>query len=80
MPQRSYFTNKKEHEVINFSSCDLLDAGDYIGSTIALPIGSLHGFRDSIKLVDENKLYEQFLLAFNFIKRMEFVDYLLPEN
>ena len=44
LPQRSYFTNKKEHEVINFSSCDLLDAGDYIGSTIALPIGSLQWF------------------------------------
>jgi hypothetical protein len=74
LPQRSYFTKKKEHEVINFSSCDLLDVGDYVAMSIALPVGSLHSFRDSIKLVDEKKLYEQFLLAFNFIKRMETID------
>ena len=74
LPQRSYFTRKRENEIINFSSCDLLDAGDYIGGTILLPVGSIHGFRDNIKLVDEKKLYEQFLLTFNFIKKMETLD------
>jgi hypothetical protein len=74
LPQRSYFTKKKENEIINFSSCDLLDAGDYIGGIILMPVGSIHGFRDNIKLVDEKKLYEQFLLTFNLIKKMETVD------
>jgi hypothetical protein len=74
LPQRSYFTKKKENEIINFSSCELIDAGDYIGGIILLPIGSIHGFRDNIKLVDEQKLYEQFLLTFNLIKRMENID------
>lgn len=73
-PQRSYFTRKKENEVINFSSCNLLDAGDYVGGAILIPVGSIHGFRDRIKLVDEHKLYEQFILTFNFIKRMETID------
>tara|TARA_R110002126_G_C10409927_1_gene496542 strand:+ start:133 stop:1188 length:1056 start_codon:yes stop_codon:yes gene_type:complete len=74
LPQRSYFTKKKENEIINFSSCDLLDAGDYIGGIILMPVGSIHGFRDNIKLVDEKKLYEQYLLTFNLIKKMETVD------
>jgi hypothetical protein len=74
LPQRSYFTHKKENEVINFSSCDLLDVGDYIGGIVLLPVGSIHGFRDNIKLVDEKKLYEQFLLTFNLIKKMETID------
>ena len=74
LPQRSYFTKKKENEIINFSSCELLDAGDYIGGIILMPVGSIHGFRDNIKLVDEKKLYEQFLLTFNLIKKMETVD------
>jgi hypothetical protein len=74
LPQRSYFTRKKENEIINFSSCDLLDVGDFIGGVTLIPFGSIHGFRDSIKLVDEKKMYEQFLLTFNFIKRMETID------
>ncbi|CAI8208777.1 MAG: Aminopeptidase YwaD [Formosa sp. Hel1_33_131] len=71
LPQRSYFTKKKETEVINFSSCELVDIGDYIGSALLIPVGSLHGIRDNIKLVDEIKLYEQYQLIYNFIKRIE---------
>lgn len=50
LPQRSYFTRKKENEIINFSSCDLLDAGDYIGGVILMPLGAIHGFRDELNL------------------------------
>lgn len=71
IPQRSYFTKKKQTEVINFSSCNLLDAGDYIGGVIFMPIGSIHGFRDTIKLVDEKKLYEQYLLTLHLIRKVE---------
>lgn len=71
LPQRSYFTKKKQTEVINFSSCDIMDAGDYIAGSLLIPVGSIHGPRDSIKLVDEKKLYEQFKLTFNLIKRVE---------
>lgn len=71
LPQRSYFTKKKQTEVINFSSCNLLDASDYIGSALLLPVGSIHGFRDSIRLVDEKKMYEQYLLIYTLIKKME---------
>ncbi len=71
LPQRSYFTKKKETEIINFSSCNVIDAGDYIGNLALLPIGSFHGFRDSIKRVDEKKMYEQYLLIYSLIKRVE---------
>jgi len=71
LPQRSYITKRKSTEIINFSSCHLLDAGDYFGSAILLPIGSIHGFRDSIKLVDEQKLYEQFRISLMLIEKME---------
>ncbi|MFK7811999.1 MAG: M28 family metallopeptidase [Maribacter sp.] len=71
LPQRSYFTKSKSTEIINFSSCNLIDAGDYIGGTILLPIGSIHGFRDSINLVDETKLYEQYQIVYNFILKVE---------
>jgi hypothetical protein len=74
LPQRSYFTKKKQSEVINFSSCELIDIGNYIGGTLLIPVGSIHGFRDNIKLVDEIKLYEQYLLIYNFIKRIEILD------
>lgn len=74
LPQRSYFTSKKETEVINFSSCELLDIGDYIGGSLLIPIGSIHGFRDNIKMVDEQKLFEQFTLTSSFIKKMETID------
>lgn len=71
LPQRSYFTKKKRTEVINFSSCDIMDAGDYIAGSLLIPVGSIHGPRDSIKLVDEKKLFEQFKLTFGLIKRVE---------
>lgn len=71
LPQRSYFTKKKETEIINFTSCNLLNASDYIGGTLLLPIGTIHGFRDTIKLVDEKKMYEQYLLIYNLIKKVE---------
>lgn len=74
LPQRSYFTKKKETEVINFSSCELMNASDYIGASILMPIGSIHGFKDSIKLIDEMKLYEQYLVIYNFIKRIEILN------
>lgn len=71
LPQRSYFTKKKEAEVINFSSCKLLDAGDYTGGMILIPVGSIHGFRDTIKRVDEKKLLEQFLIIKTLAEKME---------
>ncbi len=71
LPQRSYFTKKKENQVINFSSCDLLGVEDYLGSILLMPIGTIHGFRDNIKLVDEKKLYEQFILTFELIKTLD---------
>jgi len=71
LPQRSYFTKKKENQVINFSSCDLLGVKDYVGSILLMPIGTIHGFRDHIKLVDEKKLYEQYILTYELIKTMD---------
>ena len=73
LPQRSYSAKKRQNEVINFSSCDVLDAGDYIGNTLLIPIGAIHGFRDNIKLVDERKLYEQYRLTLALIKRVDSV-------
>ena len=70
LPQRSYFTKKKSTKVINFSSCELVNVGDYVASTILLPFGSVHGFRDNIKKVDPYKLYEMY----------QVVDFFLEEN
>lgn len=74
LPQRSYFTKKKQTEIINFSSCNLLGASDYLSAFIFLPVGSIHGFRDTIKLVDEKKMYEQYLLIYNLIKKVELLE------
>lgn len=51
-----------------------MNASDYIGASILMPIGSIHGFKDSIKLIDEMKLYEQYLIIYNFIKRIEILN------
>jgi hypothetical protein len=47
-------------KLLIFSSCDLLDVGNSIGGVTLIPIGSIHGFRDSIKLVDEKKYINNF--------------------
>lgn len=74
LPQRSYFTKKRQTEIINFSSCELLDAGDYVGGALLFPIGAIHGFRDDIKLVDERKLYEQYKLTLTLVKKVDSLD------
>ncbi len=71
LPQRSYFTKKKSTKIINFSACELLDIGDYVASTILLPVGSIHGFRDNIKQVDLDKLYEMYQLINLFLHEEE---------
>lgn len=71
LPQRSYFTKKKSTKVINFSACELLDVGDYIASTILLPVGSLHGYRDNIKKVDPYKLFEMYQIINLFLEEIE---------
>lgn len=71
IPQRSYFTEKKETEIINFTSCDILDITDYLGATVLLPIGNIHGFRDKIEMVDEIKLYQHYKLIDGFLKNIE---------
>jgi|TARA_B110000967_G_C18318006_1_gene286179 hypothetical protein len=53
--------------VINFSACKLLDVGDYVANTVLLPVGSIHGFRDNIKQVDLDKLYEMYQLISLFL-------------
>ena len=71
LPQRSYFTKNKSTKVINFSACELLDVGDYVASTVLLPVGSLHGFRDNIIMVDPQKLHEMYQLIHLFLQEEE---------
>lgn len=71
LPQRSYFTKKKSTKVINFSSCELLDFGDTISGFTLLPVGSFHGFRDNIKKVDPEKLYEMCKIIQLFVEEEE---------
>ena len=71
LPQRSYFTKKKSTKVINFSACELLDFGDYTSGLVLLPAGSIHGFRDNIKQVDADKLYDMYQLISKFILENE---------
>lgn len=72
LPQRSYFTKKKSTKVINFSSCELLnDFGDTVSDFTLLPVGSFHGFRDNIKKVDPQKLYEMYQIVHLFLEEDE---------
>ena len=57
--------------MINFSACKLLDLGDYVASTVLLPVGSIHGFRDNIKQVDLDKLNEMYQLICLFLQEEE---------
>jgi hypothetical protein len=71
LPQRSWFTGSSEARVVNFSACDLIDYSDLIGSTVMLPIGRLHGFRDRASRVDPRRLYEQYAIVRALIERLE---------
>ena len=71
LPQRSYFTKKKSTKVINFSACQILDFGDHVSGWLLLPVGSIHGFRDNIKQVDLDKLYEMYQLINLFLHKEE---------
>ena len=71
LPQRSYFTKKKSTKVINFSACELLDFGDTVSDFTLLPVGSFHGFRDNIKKVDPQKLFEMYLVVDLFLQAEE---------
>jgi len=71
LPQRSYFTKKKSTKVINFSACELLDFGDTVSDFTLLPVGSFHGFRDNIKKVDPQKLFEMYQVVDLFLQAEE---------
>lgn len=63
LPQRSWFTGFHHAPVVAFSSCRLIDAGDWVSSFVALPFGQLHGPRDNAEVVDPARLGEAFLIV-----------------
>jgi hypothetical protein len=74
LPQRSWFTGPHEAPVLFFSVCELLDPADYVGSTLMVPIGRLHGPRDRTSQVDAGKLLEQYRIALRMLLDLEQAD------
>jgi hypothetical protein len=72
LPQRSWFIRgSHEAPVVFFTSCDLIDWGDWIGVQLMLPLGRLHGPRDRISRVDPARLYEQYAIALRMLEDVE---------
>ena len=72
LPQRSWFTGAHGTATIDFSACDLLDAGDYFSGL--LPIGRLHGPRDRISKVDPVRLWQQYAIAWEMLRTIDVGD------
>lgn len=71
LPQRSYFTSSSSAPVLNFSACEILGISDYIAGTILLPVGRLHGPRDTARRIDMQRLYEQYAIVHRILERLE---------
>ncbi len=71
LPQRSWFTASHSARVLNFSACDPLGFGDYVGATILLPLGRLHGPRDHAGQVDLERLYQQYAIVRELLAEVE---------
>jgi len=71
LPQRSWFTNPVSVPVLNFSTCGLMGGASDILSSFLLPIGKLHGFRDEMKKIDIETLYNQFAIIDGVLRKLE---------
>lgn len=70
-PQRSWFTSQISVPVLNFSTCGLMGGASDILSSFLLPIGKLHGFRDEMKKIDIETLYNQFAIIDGLLEKLE---------
>lgn len=70
LPQRSWFTGYKSTRTLNLSGCSLLDAGDCVASLTVIPVGALHGPRDTAARVDGNRLSDAARLVEAFLRAM----------
>ena len=71
LPQRSYFSKPFSVPVLSLAGCEIVGAWDYVAGTILLPLGSLHGPRDSAARVDPVRLYEQYAIAWELVQRLD---------
>jgi hypothetical protein len=71
LPQRSYFTSTSSAPVLNFSACEIIGLSDYLAGTILLPVGRLHGPRDTAKRVHIQRLYDQYAIVLRILQRLE---------
>ncbi len=71
LPQRSWFTGSHSAPVVFFSSCNVLDWGDWLGGLVLLPLGRLHGPRDRLARIDAVRLWEQYAIALELIRDLE---------
>lgn len=71
LPQRSWFTTSHTARTLNFSACRPVDLGDYVGGTVLLPLGRLHGPRDRASQVDLERLYQQYAILREVVAELE---------
>lgn len=71
LPQRSWFTSAKDTRVVVLGGCELADWSDYLAGTILLPVGSIHGPRDSEDDIDAGALEARAGMLKLFLKRAD---------
>lgn len=78
LPQASWFTGRHEGDVLFYSTCDALDAGDVVGSLLLVPTGRLHGPRDHAGRVDPQRLWEGYAAVRALVEQIEAGAYAEP--
>ena len=71
LPQRSWFTSGKETRVVMLSDCSLVGWREYLAGLVFLPIGIIHGPRDSLSKVDGAALAQAFNVVRVFVERVD---------
>lgn len=70
LPQRSWFSDSVSVPIVNFSSCGIMTHSDFV-TNFLVPVGQLHGYRDSTELVNIEGLYELHTIIINMLDFVE---------
>jgi len=79
LPQRSWFTGRHSAPVLVFAADPLLDAGDYLGGLVLLPMGQIHGPRDTASHVDPARLHDLFRVLEELLRKTDLAHAGVPE-
>ena len=79
LPQRSWFTSSHKAQVLNFSCSTAVGFTDDLAGTFLLPIGSIHGPRDTAAGIDPVSLYEQYAVIKELLNRIDSGEITVPK-